>query len=147
MQSRPLGITILAVVSFVSVAFYAVLATLALFNPADLATLLKSLSPGGSGPEMQLRMGAFLPLYYGTSMLLTSVVAYGLLRLWNWTRIVVLVVVGMSLLAVLLTAPLVWRNITFGASSLWLFRLGLCLWIGSYLLSRKVRIAFVARMR
>jgi hypothetical protein len=118
----------------------------ALFNPTALTALLKALSPGGSGPEMQLRMGAFLPLYYGVSMLLTSFVACGLLRLWNWTRIFILVVVGVSLLAVLITAPLVWRNISFGASGLWFLRLGLCLWIGTYLLSRRVRTAFAGRV-
>jgi hypothetical protein len=136
------GITVLSVLGFISVAQYAVLAVLALVNPPAVAALLHALSPGGSGPEVQLRLGAFLPVYYLVSMGLTSFVAYGFWKLRNWTRVVILVLIAVSLVAGLATAPSVMHSGSAGALLLWLVRIGLCLGFGWYLMSGRVRTAF-----
>ena len=142
MRSRPLGVTIMALLSFLNVAVYAVLAALAFFHPLTLDAVLRALSPGGSGPEkIHHAMGAFLPFYYLLGMLGTGVMAMGFWKLKNWARLVVLGMIGLSLVG-LFTMELKGVLSSAGALALFLVRLGLCVGIGWYLMSAKVRAAF-----
>lgn len=142
-MKRPVGITILALLSFINVATYGALLALAVFDPPALASVLKGLSPGGAGPEMQLKMGTWLPLYYATGMLATLLVGLGFWKLWNWTRLVVLAMIGVSAVTLFsVEAASLWRTHSGSGLALWLFRLGLCAFFAWYLTSRKVRGAF-----
>jgi hypothetical protein len=141
MRRRPLGITILAVLSFVTIALYGVLLAMSVAAPGALAALLKALSPGGSGPEMQLQMGRALPFYYVFGLLLSIAIAVGLWKLQQWARIVVLVMLGISAAGLFATAAGVFRG-GAGAIALWLLRLGLCALVRGYLFSGGVRAAF-----
>ena len=132
----------MAVLGFVSAALYAVLALVAVFNPPAIAALLHTLSPGGSGPEVQLRLGPFLPVYYVLALVGMMFVAEGLWKLRNWTRIVMLVVIAVSLVAALATAPGVIQSGRAGVLAMWGVRVGLCLVWGWYLVSDSVRSAF-----
>ena len=143
MKPRPLGITIMAVLLFVNVATYAVLAALSLLNTQALTAILRVLSPGGSGPAgVHLGMGKFLPVYYVFSMVLVGWVAMGFWKLWNWSRILVLAMIGLSLVFLLGTEIAVASSGSAAAITLFLVRLGLCLLVGWYLLSRNIRNAF-----
>ena len=145
MSSRPVGITIISVLLLLNVAFYVVLAVLSIVNHDALASLLWAISPGGAGPAaVHLSMGRFELVYYCAMILLTSALAMGFWKLWNWTRIVILVLIGINLIGVA-AAPLVMARGGM-ASAAPLVRIVvsvlISLLVGWYLLSAKVRAAF-----
>jgi hypothetical protein len=142
MKTRPVGITILAVLMGLNTALFVVLVALAIVSPGSLMTLLHALSPSGAGPKsMHTAMGRLLPLYYVTMAGVTTALAMGFWRLRNWARIVMLGIIALSLvLMVTEVRPLL--KATAGAISLTLVRVGLSvLWLW-YLLRRPVRNAF-----
>jgi len=143
MKTRPIGVTIFALLFGLNLVFYMVLAALAAFNHSTLVAILHTLSPSGAGPEaIHTGMGRIQPVYYSVMAVLTGALAVGFWRLHNWARLVVLGMIELSLLLMvsqirpLLTAP------TAGAIVLTLARIAvsvLCLW---YLFRRPVREAF-----
>ena len=142
MKPRPLGVTILSVLMFLNVTTYLTLLILSIVNRETLRSLLMTLSPGGSGPaNFHLRMGALLPLYYGTMTVVTVVMALGLWKLRNWTRIVALVLIGISLIAAIPDGVHVIASGSLGAAAAFLVRVALSVLIGWYLLSNRVREA------
>jgi len=142
-KRRPLGITILAVLSGVGVAQYAVLAALAVFDRAALDGLLRALSPSGAGPEaLHSAMGRWLPFYYLAMTGLSAAMALGFWRLWNWVRLVILTMMAVSLMLMLGELPGLFAAPTANAIGLTLLRVGLCVLWGWYLLRRPVREAF-----
>lgn len=72
----------------------------------------------------------------------TTALAMGFWRLWNWTRIVVLAMIAISLAVMVAEVPLLLKTPTTGAIVLTLVRLALCVLVGWYLLSRPVQEAF-----
>ena len=143
MRTRPLGISIFAVLFAVNVAFYVVLASLAVINRSALTAMLHALSPSGAGPEaIHTAMGRLLPLYYAAMAGVTTALAMGFWRLWNWARIVILAMTGISLVFVVAKMPLLMASPTPGATVLTLVRVALCVLVGWYLLSRPVRDSF-----
>jgi len=145
MSSRPVGITILSVLLFLNVAFYAVLAVLSIVNHDALAALLRAMSPAGAGPAaVHLAMGRFELPYYGAMILFTGALAVGFWKLWDWTRIAILVLIGINLLGVAVAPFIVVRNGTAGLAPL--VRIAssvlISLLVGWYLMSGKVRAAF-----
>lgn len=143
MRTRPVGVTIFAVLMGLNTALFVVLGGLAIFSRGSLTVFLHVLSPSGAGPEaMHTSMGSLLPLYYAVMAGVTAALAMGFWRLRNWARIVTLGITALSLALMitevrpLLTAP------TAGAISLTLVRVALSvLWLW-YLLRRPVREAF-----
>jgi len=143
MRTRPIGITILAVLMGLNTAAYLALVALALLSRGSLTALLHTLSPSGAGPEaIQSSVGGLLPLYFTVMAGATAAMAVGFWRLQNWARMVSLGLIALSLalmvadLRPLLTAP------TLGATGLTLVRVALSvLWLW-YLLRRPVRDAF-----
>ncbi len=143
MRKRPLGITIASILSFIATAQYVVLFALTLINSAAVFAYLHALSPGGSGPEkIHLAMGRFEAPYYAAMALLTGLLGYGFWKLWNWTRLVVLVMVGISLAGALLTVPQLAHGGSASAWALWAVRIVLCVLWGWYLTRSSVREAF-----
>jgi len=143
MARRPVLITIFAALSFVATAQYVVLAVLWLVYRPALVAFLHALSPGGSGPEkVHLAMGRFEPVYYVVMAVVTALLGRGLWKLQNWTRIFMLVMVGISLIALVATSKLALGSGSASAIALWLLRAGLCLTFITYLASGKVRGAF-----
>lgn len=148
MTRRPLGITILSILLFLNSAFYVVLAVLSVVNHNALAALLWAISPGGAGPAaVHLSMGrTFEPVYYVAMILFTGVLGWGFWKLWNWTRMVSLVLIAVSLLGTA-AAPFIMARGGSGAAGVApLVRIIvstlISLLIGWYLLSAKVRAAF-----
>ncbi|MGA8150712.1 MAG: hypothetical protein WB952_07165 [Terriglobales bacterium] len=143
MRTRPVGVTIFALLMGLNTALFIVLVALAIFSRSSLTIFLHALSPSGAGPEaMHTSMGGLLPLYYTVMAGVTAALAMGFWRLRNWARIVTLGITALSLALMvtevrpLLTAP------TAGAISITLLRLALSvLWLW-YLLRRPVRDAF-----
>ena len=143
MRIRPIGITIFAALFAINIAFYVVLATLAVFNRSALIGLLHALSPSGVGPApLHTAMGRLLPVYYAAMAAVTGAFAMGFWRLWNWTRIVVLAMIAISLVLMVKEVPLLVTAPTPGAIALTLVRVALSLLVGWYLFSRPVRHAF-----
>ena len=143
MRARPMGITTFAVLLSVNVAFYVLLVALAVFNRSALNAMLHALSPSGAGPEaVHAAMGRLLPLYYAAMAVLTTALAMGFWKLWNWTRIVVLAMTAFSLVFVVGEVPLLVTAPAPGAIVLTLVRVALCVLVGWYLLSRPVCNAF-----
>ena len=138
--SRPLGVTVLAVLYFIGVATYAVLLALATFAPGHLRAVLQGLSPGGSGPAWLLALGWALPLYFGVMALVVGALGYGMLQLKNWARLVTMLVSGLSLAGVLFSL----RELVMSVPAVAMtgLRIGLCVaWLW-YLSAQGVRAAF-----
>jgi len=143
MKTRPVGITILALLFFLNVAVYVVFAALAVFDHNALAAVLHTLSPSGAGPEtIHGSMGRMQPFYYSAMAVLTGAMAVGFWRLHNWARLVMLGMIALSLVLMLgevrplLAAP------STGGIALTLVRLVLSAFWVWYLLRRTVRKAF-----
>lgn len=97
MKTRPVGVTILVVLDCFGVAFYAAMAVFALVDQGRTADFLNGMSGGGTGPSPLLRMGAFLPYYFLLMAIFTTILAWGLWKLKNWTRIIVLALIALSI--------------------------------------------------
>lgn len=142
MRNRPWGITLASILTLISTAQFAVLFALMLTNSAAVVAYLHALSPGGSGPEkIHLAMGRFEAPYYAAMALLTGVMGYGLWKLWNWTRVVLLVMTGISFVGELLEIQQL-MHASAGAWGLWAVRIVLCVFGVWYLMRRSVREAF-----
>jgi len=143
MGKRPLGITMVAVLCWIGVAQYAVLAALAVFDRATLEGLLRALSPSGAGPEaMHSAMGRWLPLYYLAMTGLSGAMALGFCRLWNWVRLVTLAMIAISMVVMLGELPGLFAAPTAKAMGLTALRIGLSAIWGWYFLRRSVRESF-----
>jgi hypothetical protein len=147
MSSRPVGISVLAVLLFLNVAAYAALAVLSLVNSNALAAVLRGLSPGGAGPAAaHLSMGRFVAVYYSAMVLVTGALAWGFWKLWNWARMVALALIGASLIGAAVETFSLVRDGSGAASAVSLARVAASLLIsaliGWYLCSAKVRAAF-----
>jgi len=143
MSRRPLGITFGAILFAVNAAAYSVFAALALFDRDMLRSVLSALSPSGMGPEaMHMAMGRLLPLYYIVFAGLTVVLALGFWKLWNWARLAVLALLGLSLLALTVQLRLLGSAPSRSAIALTVLRLGLIALVGWYLVRTPVRDAF-----
>jgi hypothetical protein len=126
----------------VNVAFYAVLLAFAMFYRPGLVAILKTLSPGGTGPQMQLEVGRLLPVYDAIAMVGTGLVAMGIWKLWNWSRVVALVLTGFSFVKFVVSEGATGlRPGGGGAMALTLGRPGLCAPVIWYLCSLEVRKA------
>jgi hypothetical protein len=146
MSSRPLGITALALLLLLNSAAYAALAALSIINMHALAAVLQTLSPAGAGPEAaHLSMGRFVTIYYAALLLITGTLGMGFWKLWNWTRVAALAMIGMSLIAAAAETVSFFRG-SSAASAVFLVRVAvsvlISVLIGWYLLSGKVRAAF-----
>ncbi len=143
MSRRPLGITIGAILFAANAAYYVGFAALAIFNRDALRSVFRALSPSGMGPEAaQMAMGRLLPLYYVLMSGLTVTLAIGFWKLWNWSRIVVLALLGLSLLSLIGEVRPLIAGPTTSAIALTVLRLGLIALVGWYLLRASVRSAF-----
>jgi len=143
MSRRPLGITIGAMLFAANAAYYLGFAALAIFNRDALRSVLRALSPSGMGPEAaHMAIGRLLPLYYVLLAGLTVTLAIGFWKLWNWSRIVVLALLGLSLLSLIAEVRPLVAGPTTSAIALTGLRLGLIALVGWYLLSASVRDAF-----
>jgi len=143
MKTRPIGITILAILLWLNTGLYLVLAGLAIVSRSSLLRLLHALSPSGAGPEpIHTAIGDLLPLYYGIMAGVTFAMAVGFWKLWNWARVMMVGIIVLSLvLMVGEVRPLVDAPAA-GAISLTLVRVALSvLWLW-YLLRRPVHDAF-----
>ena len=147
MKSRPLGITILSVLAFLNMAVYGVFAVLSVVNRGALAAVLQAISPGGAGPAaVQLSMQKYLLVYYVVFLLITGAMGLGFWKLWNWTRIVSLLLIGVSLIGAIVGTFSTLRSGNVAVDSVYWVRIGVSVFIsiliGWYLLSAKVRAAF-----
>jgi hypothetical protein len=143
MNNRPIGITILAVLGFISVAFYFVMTVLALVSRDQAANVLSAMTAGGAGPAPLQTLGAVLPFYFLITGLITLAMSWGFWKLKNWARIIALVLIGISVVAggVGIAAT---SHSTTAATGSALVRLLVALFIFCYLCTARVRAAFRA---
>ncbi len=98
MKTRPLGVSAMAVLYFISVATYGVLAILSAVSPDKIRALLTMATTGGQpGPAPLLGLGAFLPVYFLAMALVSYFLGRGMWRLKLWAWIVTLILCGVSL--------------------------------------------------
>lgn len=145
MKKRPLGITILVCIGLLGTVFYCALALTAAANPGRLRSILEGMSGGGTGPAQLLRLGTMLPLYFVVMAVFTGVLCWGLWRLKNWVRLVVIVIIGLSVLGgameIVRGLP---QSTAVGIVSA-VVRLLIAIAILWYLCSKSVRAAFLPR--
>jgi len=142
MKKRPLGITILSCISFLGAAFYCVLALLATVDRTRLRSLLEGMSGGGTGPAPLLRMDAILPFYFVVMAAFTAVLGWGLWKLKNWVRLIVLVIIGLSVIGGAIEIIRAWPQSTMTGLVMALLRVAVAILIFSYLCRASVRAAF-----
>ena len=142
MKTRPVGITILAVLGFLSVLFYLVMTVIAFVNPPQATNLLQGMSGGGAGPSPLQNLGAILPVYFLVTGLLTAALSWGLWTLKNWARILCLVLIGFSVIGGAVGIAAAWSHSTLPATITALVRLAIAILIFIYLNSPRVRAAF-----
>ena len=142
MKTRPIGITILAVLGFLSVLFYLVMTVIALVNPAQANNLLQGMSGGGAGPAPLQHLAAILPAYFLVTGLFSAALSWGLWTLKNWARILCLVVIGLSVIGGAVEIVVAWSHSTLPATVGALARLLIAILIFVYLNSPRVRAAF-----
>src|SRR5271169_5769812 len=146
MSRWPLGITIGATLFAANAAYYVGFAALAILNRDGLRSVLRALSRSGMGAEAApMAMGGLLALYYVLLAGLTVTLAIGFWKLWNWSRIVVLALLGLSLLSLIGEVRPLIAGPTTSAIGLTVLRLGLIALVGWYLLRASVRDAFRQR--
>jgi len=142
MKNRPMGVTILACISFLGVAFYCVLALLAAVDRTTLRGLLEGMSGGGTGPAPLMRLGGILPLYFAVMAVITATLGWGLWKLKNWVRLIVLVIIGLSVIGGAIEVFRAWPRSTMAGLVMGLLRVAVAILIFSYLCSASVRAAF-----
>jgi hypothetical protein len=139
-MQRPDGVTILAVLAFIGAGLCAVAALMMLLGGAMLANM--AMRPGmgmlaGIG-------GAILGVFFLGIAALYGVIGFGMLKLQNWARILVIVLsfIGAFFNAIgILTAMIHFHP----ALMLWrLIMIGINVWIAMYLLKPHVKQAFGA---
>ncbi|MGA8034666.1 MAG: hypothetical protein WA823_09610 [Candidatus Acidiferrales bacterium] len=142
MRTRPVGITILAILGFLSVAFYAGLTVFSLVNPAGADNLLQNLSGGGAGPAALQRLAGFLPVYFIVTGAVCAAMSWGLWTLKNWARVLCLVLIGLSLIGGAIGIAGAWSHSSLAATTSALVRMVIAMLIFVYLSSAGVRSAF-----
>jgi hypothetical protein len=142
MKTRPIGITILAVLGFLSVLFYLIMTVIALVNPAQANNLLQGMSGGGAGPAPLQQLAAILPAYFLITGLISGGLSWGLWNLKNWARIVCLVLIVISVIGGAVGIAAAWSHSTVPATISALVRLLIAILIFVYLCSSGVRAAF-----
>ncbi len=142
MKTRPIGITVLAVLGFLSVLFYLVMTVIALINPAQVNNLLQGMSGGGAGPAPLQHLAAILPAYFLVTGLISAALSWGLWTLKNWARILCLVLIGLSVIGGAVGIAVAWSHSSFPATVAALVRLLIAIVIFVYLNSPSVRAAF-----
>ena len=142
-HSRPVVVSILAVLNFVGATFELFLLILAIVAPDTLRGLLQGLSPGGSGPAGLLALGRALPLYFGVMALAIGALGYGMWQLKNWARIVTMGMAALSLAGTLFSLRVL--VVSVSAVAMAALRIGLCVGLLWYLVRPGVRAAFRSR--
>jgi len=139
-MQRPDGVTILAVLAFIGAGLCAVAALLMLVGGAMVANM--AMRPGmgmlaGVG-------GAILGVFFLAIAALYGVIGFGMLKLQNWARILVIV---LSFIGALFNALGILTAMIHFHPALMLWRLimiGINVWIALYLLKPHVKQAFGA---
>jgi hypothetical protein len=145
MRARPLGVTIFAVLYFLSVATYTVLCVLSLTARSVIHTLLERLSPAGNGPVILLRLGGLLAFYFLAMAVVTGLLGLGMWRLKNWARVITMILAGVSVVVVVVRMVGTLQQMQTAGVVLTLVRVGLCLLVLWYLgWSSSARAAFAA---
>lgn len=143
MKSRPIGITILAVLGFISVAFYLAMTVIALLKPVVVASLLLGMSGGnGFGVTPAASLGGILAVYFVISGLITAALSWGLWTLKNWARIVCLVLIAISVLGGVVQVSMSFSHASVVGTVFGIARLIVAILIIIYLNSPRVRSAF-----
>lgn len=139
-MQRPDGVTILAVLAFIGAGLCAVAALLVLVGGAMVANM--AMRPGmgmlaGVG-------GAILGVFFLAIAALYGVIGFGMLKLQNWARILVIVLsfIGAFFNAIgILTTMIHFHPMLI----MWrLIMIGINVWIATYLLKPHVKQAFGA---
>jgi uncharacterized membrane protein (DUF2068 family) len=143
MKSRPTGITVLAVLGFISAAFYLAMTVIALIKPDAVASLLLSMS-GGNGIGLTPAQSLFgiLAAYFLISGLITAALSWGLWTLKNWARIVCIVLIGISIFGGAFGIAFAFMHSSVVGTVFGIARLIVAILIIIYLNSPRVRSAF-----
>src|SRR5262245_56665514 len=145
LAKRPWGVSLMAVLYFVGAGFYVALLGLAIAAPETLRSLLRTLSPQGSGPAFLLNLGPMLGLYFTVMVAVTGLLGYGMWTLRNWARLVTAIMTAVSLIVGVFFLARIVSHINLSTLLLDLLRIGLCLLVLWYLWRPSVRAAFRSR--
>jgi len=142
-MSRPIGVTILAVLYFLAVPLM-LLNVIAMF--VGVGPMVNINQQGGSGAGAGLFLNPAVDLYFMLAVV-CFLLGWGLLKLENWARIIVLVLSGLFALSALVGVLDFFDH--FGLFLLFsiLLKLAICGLIIWYLLQPSVKAAFQDQVR
>ncbi len=141
-KTRPLGVTILAILGLINVAVYIGMLVLTVALPDVLRSLLERLSPQGAGPKALLNLGPVLGIYFAVMAVIAGLFAYGMWTLRNWARWIVIIIAVISLAGVVVEVAAVASDLSLSTVGLSLVRTGLSVLVLWYLFRPSVREAF-----
>jgi hypothetical protein len=143
MKSRPVGITILAVLGFISVVFYLAMTVIALVKPEQIGALLMGMT-GNNGLNVSppQALGGILAAYCVVTALITAALSWGLWTLKNWARIVCMVLIAISVLGGAVQVSMSFSNASVVGTVFGIARIIVAILIFIYLNSPGVRSAF-----
>jgi hypothetical protein len=143
MKSRPVGITILAVLGFISVVFYLAMTVFALAKPDQVGSLLMGMSgSNGVGVTPSQSLGGILAAYCVVTALITAALSWGLWTLKNWARIVCMVLIAISVLGGAVQVSMSFSHASVVGTVFGIARIIVAILIIIYLNSPAVRSAF-----
>ena len=142
-MNRPTGVTVIAVLYFLSAACLALLGVLLIVGGGMAGAAMKDSGSTG-GMALLATMGVAGAIACFVMALIPGVVGWGMWSLKNWARIVALVLAGLGLLTNglgLLGSLMHFEIITFTIGAI---IVGLYVWVVIYLLKPHVKAAFGA---
>src|SRR5215472_3623435 len=143
-MNRPVGVTVIAVLEFLGAAFCLLLGLGALLGGGFLAAIMsQSGAPGGAaGAGVLGALGAALGVVMLVFAALYILVAWGMLKLKGWARIVTMIFAGLGILGALLGLATTFAHFAVIGLFWLIVRLAIAGWILWYLLQPNVSAAF-----
>jgi hypothetical protein len=94
---RPTGVTVIAVLCFIGTAFCALLGLLMMVGGGFMATIMSQQGQGSAGAAGILgALGAAVGVFFFVIAAIDGIVGWGLLKLKEWARIVMIVLSGIG---------------------------------------------------
>src|SRR5215472_16262805 len=143
-MNRPVGVTVIAVLEFLGAAFCLLLGLGALLGGGFLAAIMSQSGAqgGAAGAGILGALGAALGVVMLVFAALYILVAWGMLKLKGWARIVTMIFAGLGILGALFGVMGVLAHFTIIGLLILAIRLAICAWILWYLLQPNVSAAF-----
>jgi hypothetical protein len=152
-MSKPVGVTLIGVLDFLGMAFWAAIGLFCLVGMSFLGAFItkiaaqsqQQLPPGTNLTAIMASVGVVMAIMFFVVALIAALIGWGMLKLKNWARIMSIIwsSVGVLLCGLFLLLSLLRFNLfSVMFYGFWFAVNGVIIW---YLLQSQIRIAFAGR--